>query len=89
MLSCLSIENFQSHEHSFLEFSKGINVITGSSDSGKTAILRALYWIIWNRPQGDSFKSWWGGDTKCSLVIDKKFGITRSKDKDNLYLQLS
>ncbi len=35
-----------------------MNVITGTSDSGKTATLRALSWLINNRPSGDAFKNW-------------------------------
>jgi DNA repair protein SbcC/Rad50 len=35
-----------------------VNVITGTSDSGKTAILRSLSWLINNRPSGDAFKNW-------------------------------
>src|SRR3990167_3010884 len=57
MIKSLTIENFQSHKNSFLEFSTGINIISGSSNNGKTAILRALNWVITNRPQGIAFKS--------------------------------
>ncbi|MFR9297315.1 MAG: AAA family ATPase, partial [Aedoeadaptatus pacaensis] len=36
--------NFQSHVYSELSLSRGVNVIVGPSDSGKTAIMRALRW---------------------------------------------
>lgn len=51
------MENFQSHEHSRLELHPGVNVVTGSSDSGKSALVRALVWLLKNRPQGFAFKS--------------------------------
>lgn len=35
-----------------------MNVITGTSDSGKTAILRSHSWAVNNRPSGDAFKNW-------------------------------
>ena len=56
MLRNISILNYQSHEDTQLELSPGINVIIGQTNTGKTAILRALNWLINNRPTGDGFK---------------------------------
>jgi DNA repair protein SbcC/Rad50 len=39
------IENFQSHEDTLMEFHKGLNVITGPSDHGKSAVMRAIKWV--------------------------------------------
>ena len=55
MLEKLILHNFQSHKHSELDFDPGVNVIVGPSDSGKTALIRALRWLVWGRPLGDSF----------------------------------
>lgn len=44
-IKSLELTNFQSHEHSFFEFSEGLNVLTGESRSGKTSIMRAFGWI--------------------------------------------
>ena len=49
------LENFQSHKYSELEFVEGLNAIIGSTDSGKTAIFRAIKWALYNEPQGDYF----------------------------------
>jgi len=46
MINSLTIQNFQSHKNTTLEFDNGINIIIGQSDSGKTAIIRALNWVI-------------------------------------------
>lgn len=82
MIQKLHIKNFQSHKDSELIFSEGINIITGQSNNGKTAILRALGWVITNRPQGIAFKSSFSDkkDT-CSvaLTIDGQ-GIIREKN---------
>jgi len=51
----ITIKNFQSHEETELQFSSGVNVIVGSSDSGKSAILRALKWVVQNKPSGTAF----------------------------------
>lgn len=80
MIDSISIQNFQSHKDSKLEFSPGVNAIIGPSDSGKTAIIRALRWLVWNRPQGDAFRSSWGGDTQVSLTLDGSV-IERHKSK--------
>lgn len=85
MLKSMQISNFQSHKQSKLEFADGVNVIIGASDSGKTTIIRALRWLIWNRPTGEAFRSNWGGSTSVEIVIDNQ-NILRIKDQaDNEY----
>jgi DNA repair protein SbcC/Rad50 len=69
MIDSLTIQNFQSHKETKLEFDKGINIIIGQSDSGKSAVLRALNWVINNKPSGEAFRSNWGGDTEVGLKI--------------------
>jgi len=85
MIKQLDIINFQSHKDSSLQFAPGVNVIVGATDSGKTAILRALRWLIWNRPSGDSFRSTWGGHTRATVELDDHH-ITRHKGDVNSYL---
>jgi len=86
MIKSLKISNFQSHANSELVFTPGVNVIVGASDSGKTAIIRALRWLIWDRPNGEAFRSTWGGDTRVEIQVDDNI-IVRGKTKDipNLY----
>lgn len=84
MIKSLSILNFQSHEKTELNFHSGVNVIVGSSDSGKSAIIRAMRWLIWNRPSGNSFRSTWGGETSCKILVDGNV-VTRSRDKVDQY----
>ena len=40
----VTIEGYQSHTNSTFRLSPGLTVITGPSDAGKTAIIRALRW---------------------------------------------
>ncbi len=58
MITSLAINWFQSHKKSLLEFSPGLNIIVGSSDSGKSSLIRALLWVLNNRPAGDTIKNW-------------------------------
>lgn len=85
MIKSVQIQNFQSHKSTELQFDPGVNVIIGSSDSGKSAILRAMLWAIFNRPSGESFKSYWGGDTSVDIELEDK-SIFREKGKENLYI---
>lgn len=77
MINKIILTNFQSHSESELILNPGINAIIGSSDSGKTAILRALHWAIYNRPSGEAFISHWARDSKekqtdtCQVYIEK------------------
>ena len=54
-ISKVEIRNFQSHKHTILNLDEGINLITGTSNAGKSAINRAIYWAISNKPAGDYF----------------------------------
>jgi len=83
MINYLHIINFQSHKDTTLEFDPGVNIIIGPSDSGKTAILRALRWVCWNRPSGESFRSHWGGSTEVHLTTE--LTVSRIRGKKNTY----
>ena len=85
MIKSIHIRNFQSHENTSLDLHKGVNVIIGRSDSGKTAVLRALRWLITNRPAGEEFRSDWGGDTIVRVNVDGD-SIDRAKStRENAY----
>ena len=51
----VTIEGYQSHTNSTFRLSSGLTVITGPSDAGKTAIIRALRWFAFNEPTGEAF----------------------------------
>lgn len=84
MIKSISILNFQSHAKSKFDFADGVNVIVGSSDSGKTAALRALRWLANNRPTGDAMRSTWGGDT--NVIVETEDGyVRRVRGKEDHY----
>lgn len=43
-----------------VEFGIGVTSITGPTGSGKSAVIRALRWLCFNKPTGDSFLGKWG-----------------------------
>jgi DNA repair protein SbcC/Rad50 len=89
MIKSIRIKNFQGHEDTAFDFDKGITVITGSSCSGKSTILRAIRWVLENRPSGNSHISYWNrkkdgsplGDTLVTLELDNGT-ITRIKSPE-------
>jgi len=90
MIKSVNLRNFQSHKASDLSFSKGVNAIIGKTDSGKTAIIRALYWTFMNKPGGQSFISTFSekkDKTSVRVAFDKSPNITRIKAKsENKYI---
>lgn len=68
----LLIENFQSHARTELDFVPGLNVLVGPSDSGKSAILRALRWVLFNTPRGTEFIR--EGAEQCRVVLTLENG---------------
>jgi exonuclease SbcC len=85
MIKSISLQNFQSHKDSILEFSDGVNVIVGNSDSGKTAIIRAIRKLAYNKPSGDEMKSHWGGKLSIEMFTDDAH-IIYTKDKEAEYI---
>lgn len=87
MIKKLIISNFQSHKYTELEFDKGVNIVIGTSDSGKSAICRALNWVVFNRPLGNDFRSDWGGDTFVEIHLSDGNMVRRVKtNSDNMYV---
>lgn len=80
-IKSIIIKNFQSHANTELELCDGVNVILGNSDVGKTAILRALGWIFFNKPSGTTFIR--NGETEAfiKIVYDDGHIITRLRNK--------
>ena len=85
MIKSLQITNVQSHEETELEFSNGVNVIVGSSDSGKTGIIRSIRKVVWNRPSGSSLCSHWAGESKIRFQTEEGI-VTWIKDKMDKYI---
>ncbi|MFA5397667.1 MAG: YcjX family protein [Methanogenium sp.] len=89
MLKKLSIENFQSHKETDIDLSEGVNAITGQSDSGKSAVIRSLVWLLTNRPSGESFKNWASGKkdrVAVELMTDKDTVAIVREDGETSYI---
>ena len=58
MITELTITNFQAHHKLRLGLDPHITTIVGPSDVGKSAVIRALRWLVFNRPVGTDFINW-------------------------------
>lgn len=70
MIQEIQLTNFQSHASTRMEFEPGVNIIVGQSDCGKSSVLRALRLVVQNKPNGEEYRSHWGGDTEVSVTFD-------------------
>ncbi|NLY08468.1 MAG: AAA family ATPase [Tissierellia bacterium] len=77
----IEIMNFQSHIETELNLSNGLNIIIGPSDTGKTSILRALKWVLYNEPLGTGFITHNKQETAVTLTLSDDTKITRLRDK--------
>ncbi len=80
MLRKLEIRNFQVHRKLDIEFDPFVTMICGKSDSGKSSIIRALRWIILNRPSGDGFIRHGTDDCSVTLSFDSMI-LNRKRGK--------
>ncbi len=86
MIKSITLHNFQSHSHTVLELSPGLNIIKGSSHHGKSAVIRGLRWVFRNRPRGDGFRSYFSKETYVSIEFNDGNIVTRYRsDKENYY----
>jgi len=85
MIKSLKIKNIQSHKNTLIEFDKGVNMVIGGSDKGKSAIFNALYWVVFNRPLGEQHRSWWKGTMLSKVEFFDNSFISLSRKQQNVY----
>jgi exonuclease SbcC len=85
MIKSILLKNFQSHKNTLLELSKGLNIIWGKSDHGKSSIIRGLKWVVTNRPLGDSFRRHNTKSTSVQIEKEKTTVLRTKGGKKNQY----
>lgn len=84
MIESIILQNFQSHRRREVKLDRNITTLIGSNDVGKTAILRALRWVVFNQPSGKSFIQHGKESATVSVKVGKNV-IKRSRGKSNSY----
>lgn len=74
LISSLAISNFQAHAKLKLDNIRPITTFVGRSNSGKSAVIRAIIWLITNKPGGTAHIK--HGETKCRVRVDFDAGET-------------
>lgn len=54
-LTKVEINNFLSHSKTTIELHPKLNILIGETNSGKSSILRAILWCLYNEPKGVEF----------------------------------
>lgn len=83
MIESIEIRNFQIHKKTKIDFDPGVTIISGTSDNGKSSIIRCFRWLFDNRPQGYNFRRWNTPDkviTSVDIVVDGET-ISRKRGK--------
>jgi exonuclease SbcC len=75
----VTLKNFQSYSDHTVEFTSGLNVLEGTSDSGKSAILRAISFVLHNSPRKDSFIL--RGATEMAVTVEFSDGVKVTRIK--------
>lgn len=75
----IKLEGFQSHLDSHFPLSDMLTVITGPTDAGKTAIIRALKWLAFGEPRGNDFVNEKADRARVTLELGG--GITVTKER--------
>lgn len=77
----VELYNFQSHTKKIVEFEKGLNVIVGESNAGKTAIIRSIYWCLYDKPNGSDFIKTGAKSCKVILHLSNGYKIERKRNR--------
>lgn len=84
VLKSLAIENYQAVRNLELDIHPGLTVFTGTSNTGKSSIMRALRWCATNITPSD-FRSWDTDATRVGMLFDDHTVIREQGDKLNRY----
>ena len=75
------LRGFQDHEDTHVDFDDGINVVVGTSNGGKSAVLRGIAWVLSNRPDGDGFINLCADSCSVTVTFDNGTQVERIRDR--------
>lgn len=88
MIRGIKLVGFQSHIDTSINLTEGLNVITGPSDSGKTAIIRAVRWVALNEPQGGAVVNQSVGYAQVTIITDTGV-VTKVRNKGKVRYEIN
>lgn len=84
MIDRIILENFQAHAKLDLRL-EPVTTLVGSSDVGKSAVLRALRWVAENRPAGASFVRDGASSAAVSVRAEGRWVVRKRSERENVY----
>ena len=86
MITEVHLKNFQAHRDLKLKFTPGVNIIRGSSDAGKSAIIRAMMAVITGKEFSASYQTWGTTGPMEVTIKTEEHEVTRGRDsRKNFY----
>jgi exonuclease SbcC len=82
----IHLQNFQSYKDQVIHLKPGLNLLIGTSDSGKSAILRAISFVLYNYPRNSTLIHQGESDTCVTLEFSDGTIVSRLKGSRNAYL---
>ncbi|AYO30533.1 hypothetical protein D2962_07770 [Biomaibacter acetigenes] len=79
-IKSIKLVNFQSHKNTEISLDEGLTVILGPTDQGKSAIIRALKWVLYNEPRGTDFIT--VGCKYCRVTLEMSNGTVIIRERD-------
>ncbi len=83
MLTKLTIKNIALIEYAEIEFTKGLNILSGETGSGKSVIIESLDFILGAKADKSLIKS---GETECSVTAE--FDVSHNSKVKSLFEEL-
>ena len=82
-LKSVRVLDFQSHEDTFVEFDAGLTSVIGETNAGKSGLLRAISWALYNEPKGADFIR--TGKSSCKVILTFSDGsiVERSRSRSS------
>lgn len=79
MITEVHLKNFQAHRDLKLKFTPGVNIIRGSSDAGKSAIIRAMMALITGKEFSASYQTWGTTGPMEVTIKTEEHEVTRGR----------
>jgi DNA repair ATPase RecN len=80
MIPKIEIKDFRTITRQKIELGPGVTTIIGESAEGKSTTIRALRWVVLNKPTGDKVINWNAEKAMVRVTVDGK-SVIRKKGK--------
>lgn len=88
MIDAIELTDWEGHKHSLLELDENVTVITGKSHNGKSSIIRAIDWVLNNRPVSTAYFPRGKKKPESTVSISTEDGfISRIRNKQNNFYE--